>query len=53
MSLKREFHSKWNVTQKGMSLKKECNSTWNVTQIEKDEDPKISKSASIGRNYCK
>ena len=30
MSLKMEWHSKWNVTQNGVSLKIECHSKWNV-----------------------
>ena len=33
MSLKMEYHSKWNVTQKGMLLTLEYHSNWNVTQI--------------------
>ena len=58
-----ECHSKWNVTQNGMSLKFECHRNWNFSpiliyeyhsnfntkQIEKVDNPKTSKSASIGR----
>ena len=33
MLLKRECHSKWNITPNGTSLKMECHSKWNVTQI--------------------
>ena len=32
ISLKLEYHSKWNVTQNRMSPKSECPSTCNVTQ---------------------
>ena len=32
MSLKLEYHSKWNVTQNGISLKMECHSKFNITQ---------------------
>ena len=32
MSLKMEYHSKWNATQNGISLKMECYLKWNVTQ---------------------
>ena len=32
MSLKMEFHSKWNVSQNWMSLRMECQSKWNVTK---------------------
>ena len=32
MSLKMEFHSKWNVTQIGMSLKMDVTQIWNVTK---------------------
>ena len=32
MSLKMQFHSKWDVTQNRLSLKKECHSKLNVTQ---------------------
>ena len=33
MSLKIEYHSKWNFTQNRMSLKMECHLKWNVNQI--------------------
>ena len=32
ISLKIEYHSKWNVTQDGMSLRLDCHLNWNVTQ---------------------
>ena len=31
MSLKIEWHSKWNDTQDGISIKMECQLKWNVT----------------------
>ena len=34
MSLKMEFHLKWNVTQNGMSQKIDCHIKWNVAQKE-------------------
>ena len=47
-SLKLKFHSNCNVTQIGMSFKFECHSNLKTKQIEKVENPKTSKSASIG-----